>query len=129
MTTPSSRYHDGKQKECLKDSGTCNPLLLVAEASIAVGAAEGKGQRNTKDSPSSNSGNIQPVNEKLFPTIEGARRINLAEGLAGGAIFVLALLGFRNVRKSAAIEVVLVFLSIGAAAASVKIVDFECRIG
>jgi hypothetical protein len=120
----TSRYYDGKQKECLKDSGTCNPLLLVAEASIAVGrsAAEGKGQRNTKDSPScrgedpSNSGNIQPINEKLFPTIEGARRIKLAMGLAGGAIFVLALLGFRNVRKSAAIEVVLVFLGLGAAA-------------
>jgi hypothetical protein len=40
----------------------------------------------------------------------------LAEGLASGAIFVLALLGFRNVRKSAAVEVVLVFLVLGAGA-------------
>jgi hypothetical protein len=78
---PSQQYYDRKQEECPKDSGSCNPLLLVAEAALANegrSAAEDGAQRNFKDSPScrggdpSNCGNIQPVSENLFQPLRTA---------------------------------------------------------
>lgn len=124
VTTPSPMYFDGRQKECSKDSGSCNPLLLVAEAAVAVGrsAAEVKAQRSNKEPLSctgenaSNCGNIQPANEPLFPTFDDTGRKLLAAGLAGGAFLGLGLLYLRKVPKGARVEVRLgvACLSVGA---------------
>ncbi len=112
MTTPSPVYYHGEQKKCLRESGSCNPLLLVAEASIGVGrSAAGKAQGSNEELPScaggnaSNCGNIQPVNQPLFPTFDDAGRKLLSEGLAIGALLLALLYLWRIVPESAHVEV------------------------
>jgi hypothetical protein len=59
-----------------------------------------------------NCNNIQPDIEALFPTFEDRSLKILAWDLAGGAVVVLMLLWFPNVRKGATVEVGLVFVAL-----------------
>ncbi|QBR72208.1 hypothetical protein CU048_14050 [Beijerinckiaceae bacterium] len=102
--------YDPQPEDCPQGSGSCNPLPLLAKATTpneGRSAAEG-GMHGLM--------NIQPDNEKLFPTFEESGRKKLALGLAVAAFLALALLYFRKVPKDARVEVGLVGLGLAAGA-------------